>query len=672
MIQLRRPEHALRIEPQAAHEPHAGGVPGAEQRPASLLADRAERLACRIKHFHDVIGIAYGHVNRAVGADRDRLRGLQPRDHRLRGAVGSQPQHAASATDHKHAAIRPRLEIAGIFHSDLCHFVARRRVEHPHAILGGEVELAADHVEAREARLDRQAGGVFALPRTVVALLGIDTVDHRIVELVVVDEDDAVGRRDVARAAEAAALVPPLHVALEVGADDRLPRLRAGPAQNHRLAIGGHGAGIAVVAAPVAAGRIEGGLAGVVGPAHQPQADALMVDRIPGVAARLHDLARLQVALVGETVPEQFVRATGKEIGREQLSHHAALGILDVQGDVTVLRHVEGDLREALHLLGLEEPGPIDRGPAVPHRHGKLPSVGKLQLLRLDLARRCKRADAPAAECLEGEDAVRGDARPKDVFERDAEARRRVEVGLDREDDPAARLGHDAAVDECFPWQCDLLRVALAFGVHREGLPAADGLGVFDIEVAASLLLSRKGEVDHILALAVAPGRDPADGELSHLAPRVLAVGVGDDPQLQAVTVPAVVAGDQPGMAQGRFVEPSCEHVEVLGVVHRVDPHPHLIAEVFDVAADEDAAGEIPVVYLTVDRHARRGGQDADIEVFGLSGSRDGRRRSDGGSPDGQPEGCRPTQTLKQRRLHGLPQGCGNASAETGGDIPQA
>ena len=530
VIQLRRPEHALRIEPQAAHEPHAGGIPGAEQRPAALLADRAERLACRIKHFHDVIGIAYGHVNRAVGADRDRLRGLQPRDHRLRGAVGSQPQHAASATDHKHAAIRPRLEITGIFHSDLCHFVARRRVEHPHAILGGEVELAADHVEAREARLDRQAGGVFTLPRTVVALLGIDTVDHRLIELVVVDIDDAVGHRDVARAAEAAPLVPPLHVALEVGADDRLPRLRAGPAQNHRLAIGGHGAGIAVVAAPVAAGRIEGGLAGVVGPAHQPQADPLVVDRIPGVAARLHDLARLQVALVSEAVPEQLVRAAGEEVGREQLPYDAALGILDVERDVAVLRHVEGDLREALHLLGLEEPRPIDRGPAVPHRHGKLPSVGKLQLLRLDLASRCKRADAPAAECLEGEDAVRGDARPEDVFERDAKARRRVEVGLDREDDPAAGFRHDAAVDECLPWQGDLLHVALAVGIHREGLLAAERLGVFNIEVAASLLLARKGQVDHVLAIAVAPGRDPADGQLSHLAPRVLAVGVGDDP----------------------------------------------------------------------------------------------------------------------------------------------
>ena len=282
-----------------------------------------------------------------------------------------------------------------------------------------------------------------------------------------------------------------------------------------------------------------------------------MANRLPGVVARRHHLAGLHVAHRGEAVPEELVLALGEEVGREQMPHDLPRGILDVQGDVAVFRHVEANLGESLHLLLFEQPGPIHCWNTILHRHLEFAVVGQPHLLRLDLAGRRERAIAPAVLGREREDAVGSDARTKEILERDAELGAGVKIRLDREGDAVAGLRHEAAVGHRLPRDRDLLHVALVVGIGQKRLLAADRLGVGDLLVAAGLRLAREMHVDHVLGIAVAPGGHPADLLAPHAAPRIGFFGFEDDPQLQAVAREALVACDRAGMAHRRLVDPA-------------------------------------------------------------------------------------------------------------------
>lgn len=59
------------------------------------------------------------------------------------------------------------------------------------------------------------------------------------------------------------------------------------------------------------------------------------------------------------------------------------------------------------------------------------------------------------------------------------------------------------------------------------------------------------------------------------------------------------------------------------GVIHGVEPHAVLVAQVFDVAASENPARQIPVVELAVDDHLPRRRQELHPQVLGLGGEGD-------------------------------------------------
>ena len=321
--------------------------------------------------------------------------------------------------------------------------------------------------------------------------------------------------------------------------------------------------------------------------------------------------------------------ALGEKVGREQMPHDLPCGVLDVQGDVAVFRHVEIDIGKALHLFLFEQPGPIDCRNTIMHRHLEFAVVGQPHQLRLDLATRREGAVAPAVHGHEREDAVGSDARTEEILERDAELGAGVEIRLDREGDAVAGLWHEAAVGHRLPRDRDLLHVALGVGIGQKHLLAAERLGVGDLLVAAGLFLTWESQVDHVLGIAVAPRGHPADLLAPHAAPRIGFFGLENDPQLQAVAREALVAGDRAGMAHRRLVDPARQDVEVVRVIHGVNPDRHLVAQVFRVTADEDPAGEIPVFGLAVDGDLARDGQDADPEVFGFGGT-------GAGCPDGR------------------------------------
>ena len=104
----------------------------------------------------------------------------------------------------------------------------------------------------------------------------------------------------------------------------------------------------------------------------------------------------------------------------------------------------------------------------------------------------------------------------------------------------------------------------------------------------------------------------------------LFAHGVGrHGAELQAVARESHVAFHT-GIVERRGVFPPCQHVEVFGVVHRMKPLAVLVAQVFRVAAGENAAGQIPVVELAVDDHLPQRGQHLHVKVLCLRRGPDG------------------------------------------------
>ena len=105
--------------------------------------------------------------------------------------------------------------------------------------------------------------------------------------------------------------------------------------------------------------------------------------------------------------------------------------------------------------------------------------------------------------------------------------------------------------------------------------------------------------------------------------PLLRRISRGDDAHLQAVALKAHVAGrDARVVERGRIV-PAGEQVQVLGVVHGVEPDAHFVACRLDVAANQDAARQIPIVRAAVDRDLSRRRQDLHAQVFGFGGVAD-------------------------------------------------
>ena len=100
-----------------------------------------------------------------------------------------------------------------------------------------------------------------------------------------------------------------------------------------------------------------------------------------------------------------------------------------------------------------------------------------------------------------------------------------------------------------------------------------------------------------------------------------------DGAELQAVARESHVAF-HPGVVERGRILPARQHVQVLAVVHRVEPLTVLVAQVLGVAAGENPSGQVPVIELAVDDHLPRRGQDADADVFGFRGERRSTQRT--------------------------------------------
>ena len=405
------------------------------------------------------------------------------------------------------------------------------------------------------------------------------------------------------------AAVLPADTSPQVAGQQGLAGLGPVPTEEDLLAFRGAGAGDAVVAAPVRRGvGVPGRVAGVAGPAAQPQADALVPEGPPGVVAQRHGLARRPPVHGRKTVPLDLVPSLGHRGRRQQLADHQSLGVEDLQRKVAVLGHGDGDRLEALKLLGLHQSGPVDARHAAGHLHAKLAGVGQADAPRLEPPLAFQDGRAPAVRRHEGEDAVRRDARLENVLDRKAAFGADGEIGLDGHAETTAGPQRPAVAREQPPGNGYFLGITLAVGIDEEGLPRAFALGVLQhafLEIPAPL------DEDHVLLVAVAPA-----GEM--IAALLGRAGRGDRAELQAVAGKPIRSAHLPGVVQRRLVDPAGQHVKVLRVVHRVDPHGELLALVLHVAAGEDAAGKIPVVDLAVDRHLSRRGQHGNAQVLGF------------------------------------------------------
>ena len=91
-----------------------------------------------------------------------------------------------------------------------------------------------------------------------------------------------------------------------------------------------------------------------------------------------------------------------------------------------------------------------------------------------------------------------------------------------------------------------------------------------------------------------------------------------DVANLQAVAGKAVVGRRLSRIVERRFVVPAGQEVQPVGVVHRVKPDAHGVAQILDVAAGENASRQIPVVGLAVDRHFGGRRQNGDAQILCL------------------------------------------------------
>ena len=116
-------------------------------------------------------------------------------------------------------------------------------------------------------------------------------------------------------------------------------------------------------------------------------------------------------------------------------------------------------------------------------------------------------------------------------------------------------------------------------------------------------------------------------------------IGMGDDAELQAIPLETVIARGLAGVVERSRIAEASQDIEILGIVHGMDPDAVLVALVLDVATGKEAAREVPVADLAVHRHGTRRRQDLDAQVLGF------RRR------------CRPgcTQTETRQRENDPP-----------------
>ncbi|MEX0669587.1 MAG: hypothetical protein WD060_03915 [Pirellulales bacterium] len=238
---------------------------------------------------------------------------------------------------------------------------------------------------------------------------------------------------------------------------------------------------------------------------------------------------------------------------------------------------------------------------------------------------------------MEGEDAVDLDGGLEDVLDGDAAQQAGREVWLERHDHAGSGLERLLVCREQAPGDGDLLHVALAVGIRRERLLCTFRLGVGDV---ATLEIATVGDVHQIPAFAELPE--------GHMGRPLFARGVGrHGAELQAVARESHVAFHA-GIIERRGVFPPRQHVEVFGVVHRVKPLAVLVAEVFRVAAGENAAGQVPVVELPVDRNLASRGKNAEVQVFCLG--RPGTRLQTHGGQDQDAASHGPEQAARGGR----------------------
>lgn len=176
---------------------------------------------------------------------------------------------------------------------------------------------------------------------------------------------------------------------------------------------------------------------------------------------------------------------------------------------------------------------------------------------------------------------------------------------------PEALAGtvHLPAAAQQLPRQGDLLHEALTVGVLNESLLRALGEGV--------------GHLASVGALGVAPAIVDGDAGLAGVAV-VPAVhpghAVGHHSHLHAVRLPAparVLPGvDMVDHRQGVLEVEG--HVEEVAVVHRRSAHRVLIHQRSQVVADEDPAGEVPVVQLSINHDLAWRRHRPEFVVVGL------------------------------------------------------
>ena len=229
--------------------------------------------------------------------------------------------------------------------------------------------------------------------------------------------DDAAIHGDQFRARHAGAAVLPHDVALEIAGEQRLACFCARPTEVHLLAVRRASHGDAVIAAPVAGRRrIPRGAPGVAGPADEPQPDALVPDRFPGVTARRHRLACGAPVRRRQPVPFHLVFALGEKGRVQELPYRLAVLVFDDQRDGTVLGQAERDRLEAEQLLLLDQPCPINHRQAAFHLHRELARVGEAFRPRRNFPLGLERGGAPAVVGHKGEHAVRRHAGLEDVL----------------------------------------------------------------------------------------------------------------------------------------------------------------------------------------------------------------------------------------------------------------
>ena len=96
-----------------------------------------------------------------------------------------------------------------------------------------------------------QVWRIAAFKRGVRAILGVESVDVRFFIAPVQTVEQALIKRNLHTTGHALTAAAPLHVALKIGADQRLARFSPAPAQKHQIAIRRGIVREAVIAAPI-------------------------------------------------------------------------------------------------------------------------------------------------------------------------------------------------------------------------------------------------------------------------------------------------------------------------------------------------------------------------------------------------------------------------------------